>query len=154
MLFHHGHRIQLLDDPCDDFHPQFLVRVFAPAVLEGDLYLVAFGEKLADVPQLGLKVVLIHAGVELDLLDLLPDLRLARLFALDAFLVTEFAEVHDLTDWRIRIRGNFDQVKSLLVGKLLCIARRHDAEHTAIRAEKPDGSDANLEVGTNERADG
>lgn len=154
LLFHDRHHLQIFDHPRDDFHPQFLVGIFASAVLEGDLHFITFVEEFADVTQLGLKVVLIHAGVELDFLDLLPDLRLARLFALDAFLIAELAEVHDLADWRIRIRGDLDQIETLCVSGPLRVARRHDAEHAPIRAEHPDSRDANLEIGTNERCDG
>ena len=154
LLLHDRHRLQVLDYPRDNFHAQFLVGILTPAVLEGNLDLVAFGEKFANMAQLGLQVVLIHAGVELDFLDLLPDLGLARLLPLDALLIAELAEVHDFADWWICIGGDLDQVEPLCICGALCITRRHDAKHAAIRAEDADGRYTNLEVDTNERSDG
>ena len=54
-------------------------------------------------------------------------------------VIFEFAEVHDLADWGLGIRRDFDEVEPSLLGNFERLRRVHDAKVFAILINHPNG---------------
>jgi hypothetical protein len=131
-------------------YADLLVGIFTAAILQGDLDLVALVNETLNLAQLVFKIARIGRGMEFDFLNLNNLLVFARLFTLNALLITELAIVHDFTDWRFCVRRHLYEIKSLCIGKALRLARCHNAEHLSCGIQQANGLDSNLEVYTNE----
>ena len=83
---------------------------------QGDLYLVAVVEELEDVAHLDVIVVVIRVWPELHFFDFNDLLLLTRLSFFLLSLVLELAVVHNLTDRRVRVWRNLDQIQASLFG--------------------------------------
>src|SRR5690606_17797089 len=81
-----------------------------------DAALVALFDELAEVAELGVKVMLARLGTELDLFDLDDGLLLFELRGLALLLILELAVVHDLADRWTRHGLHFDEVEPALFG--------------------------------------
>ena len=66
------------DHAFDQLESEITVRILPPAKHERHLHFVSLGHELDDATQLGLVVMLLDIGVELDLLDRMRVLLLAR----------------------------------------------------------------------------
>ena len=69
--------------------------------------------------QLGLVVMVVGLGTDLDFLDLHHALALFGFLLLFLLLVLELAVVHDAAHGRFRIRGDFNKIKPLVVSNAL-----------------------------------
>ena len=111
------------------------MNVFAPTEIEGDFDLVSILQKLADVPDLGLKIVFRDIGVEFDFLYVLRMLVFARLAFPPVLFVLKFPKIHDAANRGIGIGRDFDQVKVDGPGPPDGFIGRDHPHHTAIRRD-------------------
>src|SRR5882672_11200138 len=147
-LLHHGVRIQILLDPLDQAHAEFLVGHFAAPVAQRHLRLVAFLEELDQVSQLDLVVALVGPGAEfhffyVDLL--LLELGLVSLLRLSVF---ELPVIHQLANRRLGKRCDFHQIDLGLFGHLQCLSDRHDADLLAVGSDQTHLGGVDLDVDT------
>lgn len=110
------------------FPAKVLVRHLAAPEPQGHLYLVSVFQKLEDVAHLHVVVVGVGIGPELDLFDLDDLLLLAGLGLALLRLILEFAEIHDLADRWIGVRGNLDQVQTSLIRHVHGAGGRNNAD--------------------------
>jgi hypothetical protein len=81
----------------------------------------------------------------LDLDDLLVLARFGRLFLVGVF---QLAEIEDLGDGRLRVRGDFDEIEARLFGGEQGVIDRYNAAICAFCIDELDLGDANVPVGT------
>lgn len=112
------------------------VRHLTTAEAHSDLNTIAFLEEFHRVSHLRVEVVCIDARGHTNLFDLNNTLVfLSFLFPLE-LVKTELAVIHNFTDRRHGIRGDFDEVKLLLLCHLKRSLRSYDSEHSAIRTNQ------------------
>jgi len=101
----------------EDVAAEVDVGELAASELEGELDLVALLEELAGVVDLDLKVVVadLH-GLHLDFFELTAANAGAGLVGFLLLLVAPLPVVHDLTDGRAGVGGDFDEVEPQLAG--------------------------------------
>ena len=96
---------------------EFLMRHFAAAEAQDELDLVAFLEEAAHGLHLGLVIMVVDAGAQLDFLDLDDLLLLAGLGGLLLLVEAEFAVIEDLADRRIGVGHDLDQIETIFLGE-------------------------------------
>ena len=77
---------------------------------------IAVLKKTADMAQLGFIVMVVRFRTDLDFLDLHHRLVALGFLLFLLLLVLELAEVHDTADRRLRIGGDFHQIKTVFLG--------------------------------------
>jgi hypothetical protein len=137
-LFDGGRLDEPISDRVQQFHPQVAMLHLASAEHDGDADLVVRRDKLADVLDLDVKVVRADMRLEAHFLEQTRLLLLARLPLLLVLLVLELRVVEDLADRRIRLRGDLDEIESLLAGQGQGFSDRFDADLSAVRVDKTD----------------
>src|SRR5690554_94974 len=115
-LFDKSDVVQLTDNPVHLLARDLGVRNLTAPEPDSHLDLVAILQPAASVADLEREVVIGGLRPEADLLDLDLLLLAARLTLLLRLLILELAEVHDLADRRIGIRGDLNQVEASLFG--------------------------------------
>ena len=115
-LLHHRDVLEVRLDAAEDVLADLAVGDLAAAEHNRDARLVPFHEELADLADLERIVVLLRLGTELDLLELDHRLLLLRLVRALLLLILVLAVVHDLADWRLGHRRDFDEVEAKLSG--------------------------------------
>ena len=90
------------------------------------------------MPDLGLEIVVIGLGTDLDFLDLHHSLAFLGLLLLFLRLVLELAVVHNLADGRRGLRSNLHKVHIFLDSHVLRGCQRHDTELLALRTDQAD----------------
>src|SRR5450755_1022950 len=115
----------------EDLLPVFPARHFASAELDRRLHFVSMRQKLQDVLDLEVVVVVVDVRAKFHFFDLCRLLFLLRVLLLLLLLVDELPEVHDPADRRIGGRRDFDQVEARLPRLLKRFGHRHDAESLA-----------------------
>jgi hypothetical protein len=98
-------------DPEKQVAPELLVRHLTPTKPQRDLHLVAFVEEAHHRLHLNLIVVIINVRSHLDFFDFDSFLLLTRLGGFLLFLIFEFAVIENLSDGRVRIRRDLDEVE-------------------------------------------
>ncbi len=152
--FHFGHAFDLADlfgvfrHPFQQFAAQILVRHFAATKAQGYLDLVAIAQKLDHVAHFDVIIMYIGIGAEFDFLNLDDLLLFARLALTFLLFIFELAEIHDLTNGRIGIGRDLDQVKPGLVGQFHAARRADNANIVSICSNKPNfgGRDASIDA--------
>ncbi len=131
----------LFDVFCDalkQLTTKVLVRHLASAEAQGDLYLVAIGQKLEHIAHLDVIVTAVRIWAELDLFDL-NDLLLLTGFGFTLLrFVLKLAKVHDFANRRIGIWRDFDQVEPCLVSHFHGTTRSNNSDVLAICADQAD----------------
>jgi hypothetical protein len=119
----------LLGDAVEQLAPTIDVDNLAPAEDHGHAHLVFVGQKLADVPELRLKIVLLDLGRHADLFELAAPgaLLLALLLA-----VAILSKVHELADDRVGLRGDLDEIQVPTARLLDRFGKGHDAQLLAV----------------------
>ena len=128
--------LELLGQAHEQLLPALRVHQLAAAEHDRHLHLVLVLQEAHHVALLGLVVVGVDLGPELDLLDVDRALVPARLLGLELELVAVLAEVHDPADRRVGLRGDLDQVEVLLGGVVEGHAQRLDAELLALLVDQ------------------
>ena len=118
----------------------------AAAEEHADLAAVAVFEEAADVAHLGLVVMVVGLGTDLDFLDLHHSLVLLGFLLLLLLFVLELAEVHDAADRGFGVGSHFHQVIALLMGHSDSVRTGQDADLFTFRANDPHFAGANLLV--------
>jgi hypothetical protein len=103
-------------EPVDYLETEFLMSHFPAAKTESHFDLHVFAKEVDGMAKLHGKIMRIDVGAKLDLFDSIGVLVLFRLLVALSLLVAEFAKIDKPTDWRYRIRGDLNQVDSLLPG--------------------------------------
>ena len=125
-------------NPVQQLKTQLLVRHFAATEAQGHLDLVALAKEFQHRAHLDLIIMLIRAGTELDFLDLDDLLLFAGLSLTLLRLIFEFAKVHDLTDRRLGIRRDLDQIKPGFFGKAHSAGRGDNTDVLAVGSDQSD----------------
>lgn len=117
VALHLAHEEQFLLHLGEDVAPEIQVRHLAALEAQRELDLVALLEELAGVVDLDLKVVVadLH-GLHLDFFELTAANAGAGLVGFLLLLVAPLPVVHDLTDGRAGVGGDFDEVEPQLAG--------------------------------------
>jgi hypothetical protein len=145
-VLHPAHLFGVFSNTLEQFTAQILVRHLAATEAQSDLHLVATFKKLEDVPHFHIVVIRVRVRAELDLFDL-DDLLLLTGFALTLLLfLFELAKIHDLTDRRIGVGRNLDQVEPSFVGHFHGTRRGHNADVFSVRTDQADFVRADLVV--------
>ncbi len=126
------------------FQTDFGVTHLTAAETNRNFHLVAAFHKADGMTHLGLKIGDIGVESEAHLFDFHDTLIFARFFFALGLLETILAVIHDAANGRLRIGSNLDQVEIALVGELLRIARRHNAELFAVVTDHADFRVADL----------
>jgi hypothetical protein len=127
---------ELTRKPLENIETEFRMRHLAAAEHDRDLDLGVGRQEAQDVLLLGLVVVNVDLGTELDLLDFDLGLVLARELFLLGLLVLELPVVHNPAHGRVGKRRNLNQVEILLLGDSLGVRHRKDAQLAPINADK------------------
>src|SRR5690606_25821446 len=127
----------VLRQPLQQTEAQLGPRLLATAEHDRHLDLVATLEEANDVTLLGLVVVAVDLGAELDLLDDRVDLVLPRLTGLHGGFVLVLAEVHELGDRWARHRSHLDQVEIGFGGQAQRVFDAHDPDLLTVWANQP-----------------
>lgn len=124
---------------------------FATPKTQGHLNLIAFAQKLQHRAHFDVIVMLVCTGAELDFFDFNDVLLFAGLSLTLLLLILEFAEVHDLADRWLRVRRDFDQIQSGLLGHGHRAGGRNNAHVFAIRTNQADFGAADAVIHTGAR---
>ena len=101
--------------------------LLAPPEPQGNLSFVAFAQKLDEIAQLDLVVILVGAGAKLDFLHLHLLLLASGFVGLFLFLILELAEIHQFANrWRGH-RCDFDQIQPAFFGQIQGCVQGHDS---------------------------
>jgi len=125
-----------------------LMRHLTTPEAQGDFNLVALLEEAADRFHLGVVVVLIDTGAQLDFLDFNDLLLFARLGRLLLFKKAEFPVIENFADRRLRGRNDLDEIQPGLIGGLLRILSLHDAPVVTFGVDELDFASANFSIDT------
>lgn len=101
---------------------------FTPAEHTGYFDLVLFTDKLFDVTDLGLQVMVTCLGPDLDLLHLEGALLLLRLLPLLGLFILETTKIHNLANRRSRVRCHLNKIESAFSGCVQCLLNRKHAK--------------------------
>ena len=115
--FGHRHIFRIGDHPFEQFLARLGEHDLPPSEKHGDLDLVFFLNKLPDMVELGLIVMLFSFRPILDLLDLERALLFFRLLGLFGLFIFEPAIVHDLAHRRCCIGRNLDKIQRKIIGR-------------------------------------
>ncbi len=126
--------------------------ILATPEKQGYLDLVPFPEKLPDMAQLRLVIVLLNICMELDFLQREVVLPLLGKPFLPLFLVPVFTVIHYPADRRVRVGRHLHQVELTLAGEALRLLRRDYAEHLAVGINTTHRGDPDSMVCSYERA--
>ena len=106
-------------NPFQQLETELRVNHLATTETQRDFRLVSILQKPDEVTQFDLVVPNIGPRAKFDLLDLnLLELALGRVLAL-AFFVLKFAEIHNSTNWRFRIRRDLHEIEC----RVLCLTQ-------------------------------
>ena len=112
-LVYLGHVLERLDEPFEHGHTLFFVDDVPSSKLHVGPYFIAFFEEFAGVLRLEVEVVRVGAGAKTNLFELRVMLTFSRFFLFLLLLIEKLAEVHNLTDRRLGVGCNFDEVEIL-----------------------------------------
>ncbi len=136
----------VLDEPRKDAFSPVLMDDLASAEKHGHLAAVPVLKETPDMPKLGLVVMIVGLGPDLDLLDLDHGLILLGFLLLLVLLLSDFAEIHDAADRRFRIGSDFYKVIALFLREIDGILAGQDADLLPSRTDAPHFAGANLLV--------
>ena len=101
---------------------------FTAAEANSDLNAVALSQELLGIAQLGVEIADVDTGGHTDFLDFDNMLVLFRFFLALGLLELELTVVHELANGRDSVGRDLDQVQTGLIGAVLSLGSRHDAE--------------------------
>jgi hypothetical protein len=116
--------------PLKDILPMLLVRYFTAFENDNRLHFIAVLKKLAGVPGLKIEIMYIGIGMETEFFHQCDMLMFPLEFLLFTYLVLEFAEIHNLADWRIGIGNYLYQIPPSIASHLQRFARSHNPKLT------------------------
>ena len=127
-LIHHGH----IAAAFSELYQQVLTDVgmghFASTESNGDFAPVALGQELLRVAHFYIEVIHVDTGRHTDLFDLHHALVLTGFLLSLGLLEPELAVIHQFTHRGHGVRGNLDQIQTLLLGHAKSFLSRHDAQ--------------------------
>ena len=126
--------------------PSSMMRHLAAAEAQRQLDLVAFLEEAPHRLHLDLVVMGVDVRAHLDLLDLDDLLVLARLGRLLLVGVFQLAEVEDLGDRRIGVRGNLDEIETGFFSEQQCLVDGDVAAVPAVGVDQLDAGNTDVAV--------
>ena len=103
-----------------------------------DLHLVAFAQELGHLTVLGVEVADADLGPILHLFDAGTGCLAPRFLGPLRRVELELSEVHDSTHRRLRLRGDFDEIKIELPSDVERFGQRLDSQLLAIRVDQAD----------------
>ena len=136
-LFNRTVFFQVISDPSQQLRTEFLVRHLPAPESQGDLRLVTVLEKLHEFPELDLVIAFVRPRAKLDFLDVNPRLLAFRRLVFLVLLEQVLAKIHDAAYRRIRHRGYFNEVQSLVIGQFLRVGDVHDPCLLTIGTDNP-----------------
>ena len=119
---------------------------FTPAEHAGYLDLVLLADKLFDVTDLGLQVMVTCLGPHLDLLHLEGALLLLGLLALFGLFVLKSTKIHDLAYRRIGVRRHLNKIQTAISGQVQCLLNGKHAKLGSVGTDNADFSRSDLVV--------
>lgn len=105
-----------------------LVRNLPSFEYDGRFYLMPFLDESAGMANLEFEVMIVRVGMEPEFLQLRNVLVLPLELFFLCLLIAEFPEIHDLTDRRVCIRHDLDEIEAFLARDLQSFTRGHDAD--------------------------
>ena len=133
-------------DPFQDPQSSVLMHNFASAEKDGNLASVSSGKKSSDVLQLGLVIVLVSLGPDLDFLDLDLTLFFTGRLLLLLLLILVLAVIHDTADRRFGSWRNLNQIQPFILRSFKSVIGVENTKLSTFFVDNPNFSHSDLTI--------
>ena len=136
-LFYRTVFFQVISDPRQELCTEFLVRHLPASESQGDFRFVTGLKELNELPEFNLVITFVRTRTEFDFLYVNLLLLAFRGLMFLVLFKQVLSKIHNSAHRRIRHRGNFNEVQSLVFGQTNRRGDSHDPCLLTIRAYNP-----------------